>query len=223
MQIRNNIANICQILPVGCRLVAVSKFQPPEKVLEAYEGGQRLFGENKVQELVQKYESLPKDIEWHMIGHLQTNKVKYIAPFIGLIESVDSEKLVKEIDKQGARADRRIPCLLQVHIAQEETKFGFSEEELIGLLENDFGQYKHVKVFGLMAMATQTDEADLIMNEFSRLRTMFDQLNSRTLPPNVEMQELSIGMSHDYQLAIAAGSTIIRIGTAIFGERTIAK
>lgn len=219
MNIKNNINNLVQNLPAGCKLIAVSKTNPVEKIQEAYNAGQRRFGENKVQELVPKHEALPKDIEWHMIGHLQSNKVKYIAPFINLIQSVDSGKLLEEINKQAKRVNRIIPCLLQVHIAEEETKFGFSEEEVLALISgDDFKQLQHITVLGLMGMATLTEDSNQIKKEFKGLRLFFEKIRSSP-PQGVEMKELSIGMSSDHKIAIAEGSTMIRVGTAIFGER----
>ena len=219
MNIKNNINNLVQNLPAGCKLNAVSKTNPVEKIQEAYNAGQRRFGENKVQELAPKHEALPKDIEWHMIVHLQSNKVKYIAPFVDLIHSVDSGKLLEEINKQAKRVNRIIPCLLQVHIAEEETKFGFSEEEVLALIGgNDFKQLQHITVLGLMGMATLTDDSNQIKKEFKGLRLFFEKIRSSP-PKGVDMKELSIGMSSDYKIAVAEGSTMIRVGTAIFGER----
>jgi PLP dependent protein len=220
MNIKNNINNFRQNLPDNCILIAVSKTQPVESIREAYDAGQRAFGENKVQELVPKFEALPKDIEWHMIGHLQSNKVKYIAPFVYCIHSVDSEKLLDEINKQARKAGRTIACLLQVHIALEETKFGFSAEELKTLLTSDhFPSYDHVRIQGLMGMATFTENKQQVRNEFRLLKNIFDDLKSMKLPTNAVMNELSMGMSGDYQIAIEEGSTMIRVGTALFGER----
>lgn len=222
MNIKNNINNLRQNLPTGCKLVAVSKTKPIEKILEAYDAGQRIFGENKVQELVPKHDALPKDIEWHMIGHLQTNKVKYIAPFVTLIHSVDSIKLLEEIDKQAERADRIIPCLLQIHIAEEETKFGFSPEELIDFLHSEnLKRFEHVKIVGLMGMATFTEDTEQIRKEFKSLKSLFDRVGLLQLPQQVDLKELSMGMSSDYTIAAAEGSTMIRVGTAIFGERNL--
>lgn len=220
MNIRNNIEKFTQSLPPGCRLIAVSKTQPPEKILEAYHAGQRVFGENKVQELTTKYEALPKDIQWHMIGHLQSNKVKYITPFISLIHSVDSVKLLQEIDKQARKANRVIDCLLQIHIAAEETKFGFSEEEAIQLFRSEtLAQLGNVKIIGLMGMATLTEDVDQVRKEFRGLKSLFEKIKSHYANDRVDMKELSMGMSSDYSIAIEEGSTFIRIGTAIFGER----
>ena len=220
MHIENNIKTLVQSLPKNCSLIAVSKTHPAEKVQEAYNAGHRKFGENKVQELTQKYEVLPKDIEWHMIGHLQTNKVKFIAPFVHLIHAVDSLKLLSEINKQGQKINRAINCLLQVYIADEETKFGFSEDELLSLLSsNELAKLPFVKVKGLMGMATLTDDEAKIRNEFATLKSLFEKIKSMPLSANVEMKELSMGMSSDYRIAIEQGSTMIRVGSAIFGTR----
>lgn len=221
MEIKNNIKGLeAELSGNSCRLIAVSKTQPIEKLLEAYAAGQRLFGENKAQEMAAKQGALPNDVAWHMIGHLQTNKVKYIAPFVALIHSVDSLRLLEEIDKQGKKFNRIIPCLLQVYIAQEETKFGFDPAEVLQLAEKNLDQlYPNVEIKGLMGMATLTDNTDQIRAEFQKLKNLFDQLKNRTLPPNMHMQELSMGMSADYKLALATGSTLVRVGTAIFGER----
>ncbi|MFW5761574.1 MAG: YggS family pyridoxal phosphate-dependent enzyme [Cyclobacteriaceae bacterium] len=201
------------------KVAAVSKTKPNQDILEAYQAGHRVFAENKVQELVEKHESLPKDIEWHMIGHLQRNKVKYIAPFVHLIHSVDSARLLKEVNKQGAKAERIIPCLLQVHIAKEESKFGFSEEELVQLFTSEeIKSYKNVLIKGLMGMATFTEDQNIIRDEFRFLKQLFDKLKSYQAD-NVRFSELSMGMSGDYLIAIDEGSTIIRVGSAIFGAR----
>ena len=220
MNIKNNLNNLRQNLPSGCKLIAVSKTKPVEKIMEAYQEGHRLFGENKVQELVPKHEALPKDIEWHMIGHLQSNKVKQIAPFISMIHSVDSVKLLEEINKQAIRATRRIDCLLQVHIAEEESKFGFSPEEVIQFIQSAGGaSLKNVKVTGLMGMATLTENSEQIRKEFKGLKKLFEKIKSTASPDNIEMKELSMGMSGDYSIAVEEGSTMIRVGSAIFGER----
>ena len=222
MKIKKNIEHFRAVIPPHCTLIAVSKTQPVEKIIESYEAGQRAFGENKAQEMTAKAESLPNDIQWHMIGHLQTNKVKYIAPFVHLIHGVDSLKLLQEIDKQGAKVNRVIPCLLQIHIAEEETKFGFSEEEVLQLIQSgELENRKHVRVKGLMGMATFTDNTVQIRKEFTQLKSFFNKIKSLQKPDTVEMLELSMGMSNDYTLALACGSTMVRIGTAIFGERNI--
>jgi pyridoxal phosphate enzyme (YggS family) len=219
MSIKSNIKLVNDSLLPGCRLIAVSKTKPNELLMEAYEAGQRLFGENKVQELEAKYQALPKDMEWHMIGHLQTNKVKYIAPFVALIHSVDSIKLLEEINKQGKKINRVIPCLLQVYIAKEETKFGFDEAEVLNLVNQFSAHFTHVSIQGLMGMATLTDDQQQIRNEFKSLKKLFDQLNQQPLPAAISMNELSMGMSSDYRLAMQEGSTLVRIGSTIFGER----
>ena len=221
MDIKNNITFFNrEVTGQGGRLIAVGKTQPPEKLLEAYQAGQRIFGENKVQEMTSKYEVLPKDIAWHMIGHLQSNKIKFIAPFVALIHSVDSLRLMEEIHKQAKKIDRIVPCLLQIHIAQEETKFGLDENELLSVLENPVTpQLPFVRIDGLMGMASLTEDKEKIRNEFRHLKTIFQTLQSRKLPANVTMTELSMGMSSDYKIALEEGSTLVRIGTAIFGER----
>ncbi|MBX2966029.1 MAG: YggS family pyridoxal phosphate-dependent enzyme [Cyclobacteriaceae bacterium] len=223
MTIKNNIVRYTQSLPPGCALIAVSKTQPIEKIQEAYAAGQRAFGENKAQEMARKHEQLPKDIQWHMIGHLQTNKVKYIAPFVHLIHGVDSLKLLTEIDKQAGKNNRIIPCLLQVHIAEEETKFGFSIHEVQELLRNDaLSNLNHIRIIGLMGMATFTDNMEQVQKEFRSLKQFFTTLQNQPLPKQVVMQELSMGMSGDYEIAVKEGSTMVRIGTSIFGERNYA-
>jgi pyridoxal phosphate enzyme (YggS family) len=221
MSIKNNIALFQEKLASkGCQLIAVSKTHPAEKVQEAYESGQRIFGENKVQEMTAKYEALPKDIQWHLIGHLQSNKVKYIASYVALIHSVDSLKLLEEINKQGKKYNRVVPCLLQVHIAQEETKFGFDEKELGELFAKGIvADFNFIRIEGLMGMATLTDNKDQIRKEFRYLKTLFEQLKTTATAPNVQMKELSMGMSSDYEIALEEGSTMVRIGTAIFGSR----
>lgn len=220
MNIKNNINNLRQGIPANCKLVAVSKTNPVEKIKEAYDAGQRAFGENRVQELTPKFEALPKDIEWHMIGHMQTNKVKYIVPFIHLIHSVDSLNVLEEINKQATKINRTISCLLQIHIAEEESKFGFSEAEVLDLVVSDtIGKLDHISIVGLMGMATFTDNQDQVRREFRGLNAFFEKLKSSKLQPNVVMKELSMGMSGDYQIALQEGSTIIRVGSAIFGER----
>jgi pyridoxal phosphate enzyme (YggS family) len=220
MNIEKNISNVRLTLPDGVRLVVVTKTQPQEKILEAYGCGHREFGENKVQELVFKHDSLPKDINWHMIGHLQTNKVKYIAPFVSLIHSIDSYKLLKEVNKQAARFDRIIKCLLQVHIATEETKFGLSESELYDLIQSgDLKKLKHIKIKGLMGMATFTDDTSRVKKEFSALKNLMEKVKATGPADNIDMTEISMGMSGDYLLAIEEGSTIVRIGSTIFGAR----
>ena len=215
--IAERIQSVVASLPETARLVAVSKFNPAEAVLQAYNCGQRLFGESKVQELTGKYEVLPKDIEWHFIGHLQTNKVKYIAPFISLIQSVDSLKLMKEIDAQAKKVNRVIDCLLEIHVAQEVTKYGFSIEELRELFRaRAFDVFENVNVVGLMGMASNTDDEVRIREEFRLLSDFYKEMKD-TLAP--QFRELSMGMSHDYHIAVEEGSTLVRVGSFIFGER----
>ncbi len=220
MGISSNLLEIKSRLPATCKLIAVTKTQPVENILEAYHAPHRLFGENKVQELTAKAEALPRDIEWHMIGHLQTNKVKFLAPFVGMIHGIDSPRLLAEVNKQAGKHGRIIPCLLQVHIALEESKFGFSESEINDLLSsNQILQWSNVRIEGLMGMATFTDDSVRVRSEFRSLRTLFDKIREQRLPPSVRMSELSMGMSGDYHIAVEEGSTMVRIGTAIFGER----
>ena len=220
MNIKNNINNLLQGIPNGCTLIAVSKTNPAEKIQEAYDAGQRAFGENRVQELTPKFEALPKDIQWHMIGHMQSNKVKYIAPFIHLIHSVDSFALLEEINKQARKVNRVIPCLLQIHIAEEETKFGFSEDEIMNMISLEkIKPLQNVSIIGLMGMATFTTNTDQVRKEFKGLKQLFEKIKKLQLPSNITMKELSMGMSGDYKIAIEEGSTMVRVGSAIFGER----
>ena len=221
MAIRENLLQIKETFKdPHCLLVAVSKTKPVEDLQEAYDAGIRDFGENKVQEMVDKQPLLPADIRWHMIGHLQRNKVKYIAPFVHLIHGVDSFKLLKAINKEGAKIGRVISCMLQVHIAKEESKFGFDEQELREMIEGDeLAGLEHVKIKGLMGMATFTEDRQVIRAEFGGLKSLMGQLNGMPLPANVELKELSMGMSGDYLIAQEEGSTMVRIGSAIFGER----
>ena len=214
------IKEIRNELPEGVRLVAVSKFHPNEDIEEAYRAGQRIFGESKVQEMTAKYESQPKDIEWHFIGHLQTNKVKYIVPYVALIHGIDSYKLLAEVDKQAAKAGRRVNCLLQLHIAREETKFGFSFDECRQMLaEGQWRQLQHIRLCGLMGMATNTDNVEQIKEEFRSLSNFFREVKSTWFADDDAFCELSMGMSHDYHEAIAEGSTLVRVGSKICGER----
>lgn len=216
MSVKENIEKFKSALPEGVTLVAVTKTKTPEMIMEAYDTGHRIFGENKVQEMVGKWEVLPPDIQWHMIGHLQRNKVKYMASFVSLIHGVDSLKLLKEIDKQALKHDRVIPCLLQMHIAEEETKFGLSEDELFKMLNDpEFLSLENVQIKGLMGMATFTEDQDKVKREFQYLSKVFKKLQDR-LP---EINTLSMGMSGDYQIAIDEGSTMVRIGSSIFGAR----
>jgi pyridoxal phosphate enzyme (YggS family) len=218
--IKEQLNSIKAKLPDHVTLIAVSKTKPVSALLEAYDAGQRHFGENKVQEMVDKHHQLPKDIQWHLIGHLQTNKVKYIAPFVALIHSVDSLKLLQEINKQGEKNKRVIDCLLQFHIAQEETKFGLSLQEGIDLLESDLFRSMHnVRIRGVMGMASFTEEEFLIRSEFKSLRKIFDQLKNTYFMQENSFSEISMGMSGDYLLAIEEGSTMVRVGSSIFGSR----
>ncbi len=203
------------------QLVAVSKTKPNEAILELYEQGQRDFGENKAQELTPKYEALPGDIRWHMIGHLQTNKVKYIAPFVHLIHSVDSQKVLKEINKEASKNERVIDCLLQFKIAQEDTKYGFDLPEAEAMLQSDvFKSYEHVRIIGVMGMATFTDDEAQVRREFQKLRNIFEQLKTKYFADQPTFREISMGMSDDYKIAIEEGSTMVRIGTLLFGKRS---
>ena len=220
MSILRNIQQIRNHIPANVKLVCVSKFHPESAVLEAYDAGERIFGESRVQELLDKQPNLPADIHWHFIGHLQTNKIKYIVPFVDLIHGVDSLKVLKEIDKQAEKAGRVVSCLLQVHIAQEETKFGFSAGELAEMLESDeFREMKNVVISGLMGMATLTDNSSQIRQEFRKLKVLRDEIKQLYFTLNNSFTELSMGMSDDYLIAIEEGSTMIRIGTSIFGVR----
>lgn len=211
-----------ELEPGNVILVAVSKLKTIEDIRALYDLGQRDFGENYVQELLDKYEALPKDIRWHFIGHLQSNKVKYIAPFVHLIHGVDSEKLLQEINKQGARINRIIPCLLQMHLSAEETKFGLDESELENIISKMTGNQKtfdHVSVKGLMGMASFTEDNDLIITEFTKLKKLYDNFNARLSIIHYPLSILSMGMSSDYRFAIEAGSTMVRIGSLLFGSR----
>lgn len=217
--ISTQLEEIKKGIPGSCTLVAVSKTKPISDLQEAYDAGQRDFGENKVQEMSQKAQELPTDMRWHMIGHLQRNKVKYMASFVHLIHGVDSLKLLKEINKQAVKVDRTIRCLLQVHIASEETKFGFDENELMGLVaDEEFNELSNIQVDGLMGMATFTDNTEQIRAEFKGLKALFEKLKE-TDHAKLKMQTLSMGMSGDYEIAIQEGSNMVRIGSAIFGER----
>lgn len=224
MNIASNLQHIYSTIPTGVKLVAISKTKPIADILEAYHYGQKIFGENKVQELVSKYEQLPKDIEWHLVGHLQSNKVKYIAPFVHLIHSVDSLALLQEINKQALKNNRIIGCLLQIHIADEETKFGLDSKELFNLFESaEFKELKNIHVSGLMGMATFTDDTEKIKNEFKFLADLFAQVKTSLMKDDPEFKELSMGMSSDYLIAIKNGSTMVRVGSSIFGERNLNK
>jgi hypothetical protein len=219
MSIKENLLKIKSSLPENVTLVAVSKTKPVADLLEAYNAGQRIFGENKIQEMTEKWEQMPKDIQWQMIGHIQTNKVKFMAPYVSLIHGVDSLKLLEEINKQALKNNRIIDCLLQIHIAEEETKFGLNEDELKDLLASEsFKNLNNIKIIGLMGMATFTENQNQIKKEFEHLKSIFDTIKSLSIV-NCQLSILSMGMSGDYQLAIACGSTMIRIGSSIFGGR----
>lgn len=216
MSIKENLLAVKQTIPNSVTLVAVSKTKPISDIQEAYDQGQRIFGENRVQEMTEKWEKMPKDIEWHMIGHLQRNKVKYMAEYVSLVHGVDSPRLLAEINKQAEKHNRTIPCLLQVHIAEEDTKFGFNEEELLDLVRNEnFKSHRNVKIVGLMGMATFTENMDQVRREFKSLHSLYLKLKSEY----ADFTTLSMGMSGDYQIAIEEGSTMVRIGSSIFGSR----
>lgn len=220
MSITNNLKQIQSELPQGVRLVAVSKFHPKEAIEEAYKAGQRIFGESKVQEMTDKQESLPKDIEWHFIGHLQSNKIKYMAPYVTMIHGIDSYKLLSEVNKQAAKAGRTIDCLIQLHIAQEETKFGFSFDECREMLaREEWNSLANIRICGLMGMASNTNSEEQIEREFRSLNRFFNEVKRDFFADQPAFCELSMGMSHDYPMAIAAGSTLVRIGSKIFGDR----
>jgi len=220
MSVKENIENYKSQLPENVKLVAVSKTKPNSMVLEAYEAGQRIFGENKVQDLAAKQPELPHDIQWHFIGHLQRNKVKFIAGFVDTIHAVDSLRLLKEIDKQGANNERVINCFLQFHIAEEESKFGLSIDAARELLESiEFAQMKNIKITGVMGMATLSEDKDKVRKEFATLKSYFNKLKEDYFSRSEFFKEISMGMSADYQLAIEEGSTMVRIGTGIFGAR----
>lgn len=220
MSITENIEKIANTLPAHVRLIAVSKTKPVEAIEEAYRWGQRAFGENKVQELVKKQGLLPKDIEWHLIGHLQTNKVKEVVPVVTLIHAVDSLKLLSVINREANRVGRIIDCLLQFHIAEESTKFGLSEAEAIELLESDiYREMQYIRITGVMGMATYTEDEGQIRREFHRLREIYEKLKRDYFPTEVSFREISMGMSGDYPIAVEEGSTMVRIGSSIFGER----
>lgn len=221
MSIKDNLLRFRESIEPKALLVAVSKTKPMSDLQEAYEAGQRHFGENKIQEMTEKWQTLPKDIHWHMIGHTQRNKVKYMAPYVHLIHSVDSPRLLKEINKQAEKNNRVIDCLLQIHIAEEETKFGFDQQELLELLgSDDFAAYKNIRITGLMGMATFTDDKEQVRKEFKSLKNLLDHINDNNLINDAhELKTLSMGMTGDYKIAMEEGSTMVRIGSAIFGSR----
>jgi hypothetical protein len=220
MSISQNLEFVKSTIPSGVTLVAISKTHSPNSILEAYNAGQKIFGENKVQEMVSKYEVLPKDIEWHLVGHLQTNKVKFVAPFVNLIHSVDSLKLLQEINKEAIKNKRIVSCLLQIHIAEEETKFGLSEEEVTQLLMSaKFSGMRNIQILGLMGMATFTDNVEQVRKEFRGLAHLFKKIKENFFANSSTFQIISMGMSSDYTIAVEEGSTMIRVGSSIFGER----
>ncbi len=221
MSIEKNLTQIKSQLPAHVTLVAVSKTKPVADLMEAYNSGQRIFGENKIQEMTEKWKQMPKDIEWQMIGHVQTNKVKFMAEYVSLIHGVDSMKLLQEINKQAKKHNRVIDCLLQIHIAEEETKFGLDKlelDEILKQVQNDKSEFENIKIVGLMGMATFTENQFQIEKEFNHLKTIFDK-NKSLNTNNCKLNTLSMGMSGDYQLAILCGSTMVRIGSSIFGNR----
>lgn len=218
--VKGHLRNVLTDLPQGVRLVAISKYHPNEYIQAAYDEGQRIFGESHEQELRQKVETLPRDIQWHFIGHLQTNKVKYIAPYITMIEAVDSFKLLKEIDKQAEKCGRVIDVLFEIHIAEEATKYGFPPEALCQMLSSgEWRELKHVRICGLMMMASNVDNEQQIRSEFTLARTLFIEMKTRFFADQPSFCERSWGMSHDYKIAVEEGSTMVRIGTTIFGPR----
>ncbi len=219
MSIQEKLQDIKTSLPEHVTLVAVSKTKPVSDLMEAYDAGQRIFGENKIQEMVEKEAQMPKDIKWHMIGHVQRNKVKYMAEFVSLIHGVDNFKLLKEIDKQANKHDRTIDCLLQIKIADEDSKFGMSSKDVLDILQSqEFSELKNICIVGVMGMATFTDDEQQIKHEFNRLRFIFEELKDLETE-NCNLKIISMGMSGDYQIAIECGSTMIRLGSSIFGER----
>ena len=220
MDIKENLNRIKASLPQGVKLVAVSKTHPIEMLQEAYDAGQRIFGENKVQEMTAKSQALPSDIEWHFIGHVQRNKIHIMAPYVSVIQGVDTFEKLAEIDRQAARFNRHITCLLQLHIAQEETKFGFSADECTAMLEQgDWRSLKNITIGGVMGMASNTDDETQVRAEFSRLKQLFDTYKEKYFADSPDFNTISAGMSGDYKLAIEAGSNMVRIGSSIFGER----
>ncbi|MEZ4904775.1 MAG: YggS family pyridoxal phosphate-dependent enzyme [Spirosomataceae bacterium] len=220
MSIPQNIQQIEAAIAPNARLIAVTKTKPITMLMEAYNASFKRYGENKVQEMVAKYEQMPKDIEWHLIGHLQSNKVKYIAPFVAMIHSIDSLRLLQEVNKQALKNSRIIDCLLQIFIAQEETKFGLSEQEVEELLDSEsYQSLKNVRIVGLMGMASNTEDETQIRKEFGGLKQFFDRLNRTYFTAAHQLTELSMGMSNDYLLAVEEGSTLVRVGSAIFGSR----
>ncbi len=219
-EIATHIAQLKKQLPEDVKLLAVSKYHPKEAIMEAYQAGQRLFGESRVQEMTEKWESLPKDIEWHFIGHIQTNKIKYMIPYVSLIHGVDSLYLLSEINKQAQKVNRVVRCLLQLHVAKEETKFGFTFDECREMLTGGaWKDLKNIQITGIMAMASNTDDEIVVRQEFQSVNSFFQEIKADYFATQNEFCEVSMGMSHDYPLAIEEGSTLIRVGTFIFGDR----
>lgn len=220
MSVAEQITRLQKELPEGVNLLAISKYQPIEAIQEAYDAGQRMFGENHIQEMAAKAAALPKDIQWHFTGHVQTNKIKYMAPFVSLVHAVDSFRLLREIDKHAAKHERRIDCLLQIHIAQEDTKYGLTVDECRQLLANEpWRELEHVRITGLMAMGSNTDDMEQVRHEFRQIKGLFDELKEKYFANEPSFSQLSEGMTDDYPIAIEEGSTIVRIGSMIFGER----
>lgn len=220
MSVAEQITRLQKELPEGVNLLAISKYQPIEAIQEAYDAGQRMFGENHIQEMAAKAAVLPKDIQWHFTGHVQTNKIKYMAPFVSLVHAVDSFRLLREIDKHAAKHERRIDCLLQIHIAQEDTKYGLTVDECRQLLANEpWKELEHVRITGLMAMGSNTDDMEQVRHEFRQIKSLFDELKEKYFANEPSFCQLSEGMTDDYPIAIEEGSTIVRIGSMIFGER----
>lgn len=220
MNILENIGKLREELPNEVKIVAVSKTHTPEIIMQLYNSGYKVFGENRVQELLEKYEAMPKDTEWHFVGHLQSNKVKYLAPFIKMIHGIDSFRILKAVNREAKKHNRIIPCLLQFHIADEETKFGLSEEEAYEILDSEeYKTLKNISIVGVMGMATLTDDKEKIRKEFRFLKRIFDNIKKEYFPRKKGFKEISMGMSEDYQIAVEEGSTIVRIGSSIFGSR----
>ncbi len=220
MSVAEQITSLRKELPRGVSLLAISKYQPIEAIQEAYDAGQRMFGENHIQEMAAKAAVLPKDIEWHFTGHVQTNKIKYMAPFVSLVHAVDSFRLLREIDKHAAKHNRCIDCLLQIHIAQEDTKYGLTIDECRQLLANEpWRELEHIRITGLMAMGSNTDDMEQVRHEFRQMKQLFDELQTTYFPDEPSFCQLSEGMTDDYPIAIEEGSTLVRIGSMIFGER----
>lgn len=220
MSVKDNIDRLREEVPAEVKIVAVSKFHPIDEIMEAYDDGQTLFGESRVQELQDKHPELPQDIEWHFIGSLQRNKVRFIAPFVSLIHSLDSERLMREIDNRAAQNNRVIRCLLQLHVADEETKSGFSPDECREFLDSgNWKKYPNVEIVGVMGMATFTEDAEQVRSEFKQIKALFEEFKANHFADNDNFKEVSMGMSNDYKIAVEEGATIIRVGTLIFGSR----